>query len=120
MNLSSEELSYLRAFEEEACKSNSSGWLDCEKARERKGINATGGRLATRLAGLGYLEQRKKGYPEFRITRSGSKMLLLCPHIALANFFAVAFGKLLRRCQHELRWLDKSQCMLYTLVQTVV
>ena len=76
MNLSSEELSYLRAFEEEACSSNSSGWLDCEKAGERKGINARGGRLATRLAGLEYLEQRKKGYPEFRITRLGAQMLL--------------------------------------------
>ena len=76
MNLSPDEILYLRAFGEEAHKRNSSGYLDCEEAGKRSNVNAEGGRLATRLAGIGYLEQRKKGYPEFRITPTGARMLV--------------------------------------------
>ena len=55
MNLSSEDVSYLRAFEEEMHKSDSCGWLDCGEAAKRHRIDAKGGKLAVRLTGMGYL-----------------------------------------------------------------
>ena len=76
MNLSQEERRYLRAFEAEAHKNGSDGWLECHNAAVQSGVDDEGGRLALRLQARGCLEQRRKGFPGFRITPDGVRALL--------------------------------------------
>jgi len=72
MQLSDEDLRYLRVFTEEAYREGSDGWLPCEEAEVRSGVNEeVRGRRAVRLANIGLLRQRKLGYPDFCITPAG-------------------------------------------------
>ncbi len=76
MGLSRDERRYLEAFEGEAHRRGANGWLECNKAAERSSVDNEGGKLASRLSAQGYLEQRKKGFPDFRITPAGANALL--------------------------------------------
>jgi hypothetical protein len=76
MSLTDDERRYLRAFEAETHKSGSDGYLACNRAAKESDVNDEGGKLALRLQARGYLEQRRKGFPDFRITSEGIRALL--------------------------------------------
>ncbi len=72
MQLSNEDLKYLRAFADEAQREGSDGWLTCDDAETRSGVTEeVRGHRARRLANLELLKQRRWGLPKFCITRPG-------------------------------------------------